>query len=132
VAAPLFRPVIGGPPLLVQNALPADDVRLFDLMAELQSLADILRQVVADKAAQLVAKGKLFGAETEIHQGRSSVRRIYNQDWPDRATKRRSKAILQIRLVREARAGSCFDRSHGDEGGADMAELPGRALAQEL
>src|SRR5438094_932348 len=88
-----------------QSAICAVEVQPFDLMAELQSLADILRQVLADKAAHLVAKGKLFGAETEIHRGRSSVRRIYNQDWPDRATKRRLNAILQFRLVRDTRAG---------------------------
>src|SRR5438270_13949178 len=74
--APFLWPVEGRPGLLVQDALPADEVRLFDLVPELQFLADVVRQVVADKAAHLLAKSKLFGAETEIHRGRSSVRRI--------------------------------------------------------
>src|SRR5205823_9701888 len=98
-AAPFLRPVIGGPALFVQDLLPADDIGLFHLVTELQFLADVLGQVVADEAAQLVAKGQLFGAETEIHIGGAPLfGRIYNQDWPDRATKPRSKAILQIRL----------------------------------
>src|SRR5260370_39017430 len=69
-------PAISRPALLVQDALPADDVGFGDGMAEPQPVADILGQAIADKAAHLIAKRQLVVAEAKIHRGRSSVRRL--------------------------------------------------------
>ncbi len=60
-------PAVGGPALLVEDALPADRVVLLRRPAEPHLLADVRGQIVGDEAAHLVAERQLFLAEAQVH-----------------------------------------------------------------
>ena len=64
---PFLRPAIGRPVARVEDALPAARVFLLRPIAEPHLVADVGWQVIADKAAQLVAKRQFFGAEAKVH-----------------------------------------------------------------
>src|SRR5712692_9906692 len=118
-------PAVGGPALLVENALPADRIGLFRRVAEPHLLADVVGQIIGDKAAQLVAERQLFLAEAEIHRVGLRVllavpltrRRPPAHPHPSlprlRGRVREGAAIL---LVSGGGAGRCFaDKSAGRE-----------------
>ena len=72
-AAMLLRPAVGGPIAPVQDALPSDGVVLGRRVAEPHPLADVTRQAIAEKGAQLVAKRQFIGREAQIHRSSSFV-----------------------------------------------------------
>ena len=63
----LLGPVRHRPALLVEDMGPADHVLLGDMLAVDQLLADVVRQMVAKEAANLLAKGDFLGRETKVH-----------------------------------------------------------------
>ena len=77
-AAIFLGPVEGGPAASVEDALPAHGILLARRIAEPHPLADVVRQIVADEAAQFVTKRQLVGGEAKLHgpSPQCAVRRI--------------------------------------------------------
>ena len=65
-------PVEGSPAAPVEDALPADRIFLARRIAEPHPLADVVRQIVADKSPQLVAELQLVIGEAKVHNLLSS------------------------------------------------------------
>src|SRR5262249_38234953 len=59
------------PTLLVEDALPGDDVVFADLLALDHLAADGLGKVLPKEAPHLVAKGEFVGTEAKVHGGAS-------------------------------------------------------------
>jgi hypothetical protein len=62
-APPFGRPIGNRPALLVQSALPGDNVVLGEMLPFDQLGADGLGQIRTKKRPHLVTEGKLFGGE---------------------------------------------------------------------
>ena len=71
--AMFLGPAVGGPALPVEDALPAGGIFFLRRMPQSHPLADVVGQVVGDKAAQFVAKRQLIGAEAEVHGAAPSL-----------------------------------------------------------
>src|SRR6516225_123979 len=71
-AAIFVGPIEGRPAAFVEDTLPAHGVLLARRIAEPHPLADVLRQMIADEGAQLVAELDLVGGKAQI-QGPSPL-----------------------------------------------------------